>query len=89
MKLTKAQRTAMNKPVKGFDGGVYAKDGRNYSVVTTHGWAMRMPDASWAVPVVFQPIERSGDDEPQYYVLTRDEFLAEFTFVPPEPAPAA
>jgi hypothetical protein len=70
-------------PVEGFDGGLYQRDGRRYVVATTHGWALRLPDGDWDVPVAFSPQEPEPG-EPHTYVMQRDRFLSLFDPVPDE-----
>lgn len=80
MKLDKKTRAKTQEPVDGFDGGAYEFEGRQYVVMSTHGWAVRNKDGTVFVPVVYQPREPE-EGEPHAYAVDRDWFLANFTKV--------
>lgn len=77
MKLGKAKNAEMHQAIEGFEGGLWEHDGKRYIVVTTHGWAMRLPDGKWSVPVAYSAQEPEAG-EPHTYVVDRGYFLANF-----------
>jgi len=83
MLVSAAHAKHVHVPVKGFDGGLYEYQGRQYSITSTHGWALLDKDLAATQIVVFQPHE-PVEGEPHSYVMDRTLFLSLFTKVPTE-----